>query len=67
MTTYNHAFTLGFAVPHSSHGDWEKCLRYEKEKVISALLKRVAELMDNNAEFMEALDGFDTYDEELHG
>ena len=61
--TYNHAYTLGFAVPESEYEDWEDCLRHEKGKVIISLLRRIAELMDNNTEFMEALDGFDTYEE----
>jgi hypothetical protein len=62
--TYNHAYTLGFAVPNSSYEDWEDCMKHEKDKVIRALLARVSELESNNNEFMEALDGFDTYDEE---
>lgn len=63
MTTYNHAFTLGFAVPESSYEDWEDCLKHEKDKVIHALMLRVAELTTNHQELMEALDGFDTYEE----
>ncbi len=61
--TYNHAYTLGFAVPESEYEDWEDCLRYEKAKVIHSLLRRVAELVNNDQEFMEALDGFDTFEE----
>ena len=61
--TYNHAYTLGFAVPGSEYEDWEDCLKYEKSKVINALLRRLGELNANNAEFLDALDGFDTYEE----
>jgi len=61
--TYNHAFTVGFAVASSDYADWEECLRHEKAKVISAMLRRVSELLDNQREFMEALDGFDTFQE----
>jgi len=61
--TYNHAYTLGFAVPESEYEDWEDCLRHEKAKVISALTKRLWLLMDNDQEFMEVLDGFDTFEE----
>jgi hypothetical protein len=61
--TYNHAYTLGFAVPESNYEDWEDCLRHEKAKVIHSLLRRVADLVSNDQEFMEALDGFDTFEE----
>ena len=64
MTTYNHAYSLGFAVPGSSYEKWEDCLKHEKDKVIRALLARVGELTENNYEFLEALEGFDTYEEE---
>jgi hypothetical protein len=61
--TYNHAYTIGFAVPESEYEDWEDCLRHEKAKVISAMIKRIWLVMDNDQEFMEALDGFDTFEE----
>lgn len=61
--TYNHAYTLGFAVPGSSYEDSDECLKHEKTKVIQALLARVDELLHNDHEYLEALDGFDTYDE----
>jgi hypothetical protein len=67
VRTYNHAFTLGFAVPGSRCEDWEDCLKNEKDKVIQALMLRVAELTNNTNEFLEALDGFDTYDENFTG
>ena len=61
--TYNHAYTIGFAVPESEYEDWEDCLRHEKAKVISAMIKRIWLVMDNDQEFMEALEGFDTFEE----
>ena len=61
--TYNHAYTIGFAVPESNYEDWQDCLRHEKEKVISAMIKRIWLLLDNDQEFMEALEGFDTFEE----
>lgn len=61
--TYNHAFTLGFAVPTSEYEDWLDCLKYEKSKVVHALLRRIFHLEKNNAEFLEAIEGFDTYQE----
>lgn len=61
--TYNHAYTIGFAVPESNYEDWEDCLRHEKAKVINAMIKRIWLLMDNDQEFMEALEGFDTFEE----
>jgi len=64
MSTYNHAFTLGFAVPNSEYEDWLDCLRNEKDKVINALLVRIGGLTGNDAEFVEAFEGFDTYEEE---
>jgi len=61
--TYNHAYTIGFAVSESNYEDWEDCLRHEKAKVINAMIKRIWLLMDNDQEFMEALEGFDTFEE----
>lgn len=65
MTTYNHAFTLGFAVPGSKHENWVDALKdpTEKHAVIGALLSRVEQLVENNQEYIEALEGFDTYEE----
>lgn len=62
-TTYNHGLDMGFSVPNSKYEDYLDCLKHEKEKVISALLKRVADLVDSD-EFLEAIGGFDTFEEE---
>lgn len=62
-TTYNHALTIAFAVPASEYEDWYDCLRNEKEKVIGALERRLQMLRDNDQEFLEALEGFDTFEE----
>ena len=64
--TYNHAFTLAFAVPNSKHREWWEALADETEKpaIIEALLQRVKMLETNHAEYLEALEGFDTYEEE---
>lgn len=61
--TYNHAFTIGFAVGQSEYDDWAKCLTNEKELVIKALEARIAELKSPSSDYPEALDGFDTYEE----
>jgi hypothetical protein len=61
--TYNHAFTIGFAVGQSKYDDWADCLANEKELVIKALEARIAELKSPSSEYPEALDGFDTYEE----
>lgn len=61
--TYNHAFTIGFAVGNSQYDDWAECLANEKELVIKALEARIAELKSPSSEYPEALDGFDTYEE----
>ena len=61
--TYNHAFTIGFAVGQSEYDDWADCLANEKDLVIKALEARVAELKSPSSEYPEALDGFDTYEE----
>lgn len=65
MTTYNHAFTLAFAVPGSKHADWLDALQDPDEKpaVIAALKERVRLLETDDTEYREALDGYDTYDE----
>lgn len=59
---YNHAFDIAFSVPMSEYKDWEDCLKHEKEAVINALQRRVRELFESN-EYMEAISGFDTYEE----
>ena len=62
-TTYNHAFTVAFAVSASEYEDWMDALANEKDKIIGALERRLQMLKDNDQEFMEALEGFDTYEE----
>ena len=64
--TYNHAFTLAFAVPGSKHEQWEDALKDPEEKpaVIKALYERIRLLEANDAEYQEALEGFDTYEED---
>ena len=61
--TYNHAFTIGFAVGQSEYDDWAECLANEKEIVIKALEARIAELKLPSSDYPEAIDGFDTYEE----
>jgi hypothetical protein len=61
--TYNHAFTIGFAVGNSQYEDWADCLANEKELVIAGLEARIALLKSPSSEYPEALDGFDTYEE----
>ena len=62
--TYNHAFTVAFAVPASEYEDWSESLANEKDKIITALERRLQLLRDNDQEFMEALEGYDTYEED---
>ena len=64
-TTYNHAISIAFAVSGSKYEDPHDCVRYEKERVIGALLQRIALLMgDQSYEFHEAFsDCWDTYEE----
>lgn len=64
-TTYNHAISIAFAVSGSKYEDPHDCVRYEKDAVIGALLKRIALLMtEHSYEFNEAFsDCWDTYEE----
>ena len=64
MTTYNHAYSLAFSVAGSSYRDPDEAMRKEVDKVIEALLKRVAELVSDNSEYLEALEGWDTFEED---
>jgi hypothetical protein len=59
---YNHAMDIAFAVPNSEYEDWYDCLKNEKQMVINALQKRIRELFTEQ-EYMEAISGFDTYEE----
>lgn len=63
MTTYNHAFTLAFAVSDCADEDWLETLKNEPAKVLQALNNRLIELTANKQEFLEALEGFDTFEE----
>lgn len=59
-TTYNHAYSIAFEVPGSTdeHGE-----DVTQEQMISAMLRRLANLIDNN-EVVEAADcPYDTYEE----
>lgn len=60
---FNHAFTLAFAVPDSDHEDWLECLKHEKEKVVNGLMERINVLLTNESEYLEALEGFDSYEQ----
>lgn len=60
---YNHAFTIGFAVPHSNYEDWGDCLKNEKEKVINGLLERINVLLADDSEYLQAIEGFDSFEE----
>jgi len=63
-TTYNHAISISFAVSGSKWEDPHNCVKYEKERVIGALLQRIALLMTDDIEFHEAFsDCWDTYEE----
>ena len=64
--TFNHAFDIAWQVPESEYEDGYDCLEHEKERVFSALLKRVQDLMGGRypREYMEAIGHFDTYEEE---
>lgn len=61
MKTYNHAFCLGFSVAGSTRQDGEDITTIQ---FVSALLKRITDLVDNN-EMLEAVGApMDTYEEE---
>jgi hypothetical protein len=60
MKTYNHAYSIAFSVSNSTHPEGEDLTQ---EQLVSAILKRVADLIDNN-EMREAVGlPFDTYEE----
>lgn len=63
MPTYNHAFSLGFSVSNSQYENPDDALANEKDKIISALLERVKQLIVDSTEFQEACEPFDTYEE----
>lgn len=60
--TYNHAYSLGFAVPGSKYENPDDCLQHEPQLVLKGLLKRFADLLDPQ-EMREACEGFDTFEE----
>ncbi len=63
VKTYNHAFELAFQVEGSEYEDGYKCLENESEKVFNAVIKRIDNIF-HSQEFLEALDCFDTFEEE---
>ncbi len=60
---YNHAFSVNFEVPDSSYENWDDCLLEEKDKVFASFFKRMVDLF-KNGEYLEAMEGFDTYEQE---
>lgn len=63
--TWNHAFSLGFAVSGSHYEDDALTIQNEKDLVIGALLERVAQIIRDD-ELEEALNmAFDSYEEEV--
>ena len=62
--TWNHAFSLGFAVSGSRYEDDGLTIQNEKDLVIGALLERVAQIIRDD-ELEEALNmAFDSYEED---
>jgi hypothetical protein len=63
--TWNHAYSIGFAVGGLKDEDPVEALRKNKPEVIAALLERVEQLLTNDAEYIEALGNgaFDSYEE----
>ena len=62
--TWNHAFSLGFAVSGSRFEDDALTIQNEKDLVVCALLERVA-LIIKDDELEEALNmAFDSYEED---
>jgi hypothetical protein len=60
MKTYNHAYTLAFSVSNSTHPEGEDVTQTQ---LAIAILRRVADLVNNN-EMVEAVGlPFDTYEE----
>jgi hypothetical protein len=63
MTTYNHAYSIAFSVPKCEHADRQDAWNKESDKIIAALLTRIAGLLGDRTEYFEACDGYDTYEE----
>ena len=67
-SSYNHAMTISFSVSGSKHESGDNCVLREPHLVCKALqervdiLKRMAD--QNHPEFYEAVEVFDTYEEE---
>jgi hypothetical protein len=61
--TYNHAYSLGVAISGSQYASPDDCVKHEPMLVISALLLRVAEMTKNYEEMIEAMEGYDSYEE----
>ena len=62
--TFNHAFDIGFSVSGSKYEDWMDCLEKEKEMVVQALFERLVTVFSSK-EYLEAISGFDTYEETI--
>ncbi len=63
--TYNHALDLAFEVSGSEYEDWYECLKHEPMKVLEALIKRAENIFNSpSQEYLEAITGFDTYEEQ---
>lgn len=64
VKTFNHAYSVSFAVSGSRYEDAHEAMRQEQYLVIAALLKRVAALISEEPyEYEEAIEAWDTYEE----
>jgi len=63
VTTYNHAFSISFAVPNCTNADPHEAREQEKDRIMFALRKRLHELTDNEGEYLASADPYDTYEE----
>tara|TARA_R110000824_G_scaffold59651_2_gene160026 strand:+ start:1677 stop:1925 length:249 start_codon:yes stop_codon:yes gene_type:complete len=61
--TYNHAFDVAFSVSGSEYEDSLECLRNEAERVLESLKNRIENIF-GSAEYLEAINGWDTYCEQ---
>lgn len=63
MTTYNHAYSVSFALSGSNNADPNVAMREEKNRVVAALLAKVSQLLSDEREYRETIEGWDTYEE----
>ena len=64
MATFNHAYSLGFSISESPYEDGMDAVKEEAAKILQRMQQRVDELRNDPRQLIEALECWDTFEED---